>query len=288
MWRGAFVALVTPFDRKGRIDQQTLERLVAWQISSGTDGIVCCGTTGEGMTLSEKERETVLTICLAVAEGKIPIVVGTGTADTRQSVRLTERMQKLGANGCLIPVPYYNKPTQRGVVLHMMEIAKVGLPMIPYNNPGRSMKLELETVEEVGKIPAVVAYKDSSGDMQFVRKVKSFLSVPLFSGDDHLTCETLQEGGDGAISVIGNLFPAEWKQMIRSAFRKEWQEARRIFEELSPVCQALFLETNPQCVKFALSLMGKCRSELRLPLLPPTLQTQAQIAQVLQTRNLIT
>ncbi len=279
--RGAFVALVTPFDAKGRIDRKTLEQLVVWQIEQGTDGIVLCGATGEGMTLPEADRKKVVAICVAAAGGRIPILANSGTADTRQSIRLTEQMLKLGASGCLITTPYYNKPMQKGCVLHFTEIAKVGLPVVVYNNPGRTARLEAETIAEIAQFPGIAGYKDSSGDLQFIRKVRQLCSIPMLSGDDHLTYDTLKEGGSGAISVIGNLIPKTWKEMIALALDKKWEASKAIADRYLPLCKALFLETNPQCVKFAMSWMGKCRGDLRLPLIPPAAATQDRIKQTL-------
>src|SRR3989344_2368516 len=213
--KGSFVALITPFTQKGRIDWKRLEQLVSWQIEQGTDGILCCGTTGEGITLSAAEKKKVAAVCIERAEKKIPIIVNCGSADTKQSVRFTEQVLRLGADGCMAVAPYYNKPTQRGCLLHFSEIAKVGIPLIVYNNPGRTaLWLTAETVAEVVKIPGVVAYKDSTGNFDLIRKVRTLSPIPILSGDDDLTYATLVEGGSGAISVIGNLIPKIWKKMI--------------------------------------------------------------------------
>ena len=165
MWmkfHGAFVAVITPFDRKGRVDRKNLGKLIEWHIQEGTQGIVCCGATGEGVALDSAEKKRVVSICVEASEGKIPIIAGCGTSSTKQSVQLTEQMQRLGANGCLIVTPYYNRPSQRGCILHFQEIAKVGLPVIAYHNPGRTaVRFTPETVAEIGKIPGVAALKDS-------------------------------------------------------------------------------------------------------------------------------
>jgi 4-hydroxy-tetrahydrodipicolinate synthase len=276
--RGSFVALATPFDCKGRIDWKCIEKLALWHLEEGTEGLVCCGATGEGMTISEGEKKRMVSTCVDAVRNKIPIIINTGTADTRQSVRLTEQMLKLGASGCLVVTPYYNKPTPRGCVCHFSEIAKVGLPVIVYNNPGRvSVRLEAETVAELAKIPGIAGYKDSTADIALIRKIRKLCSIPILSGDDHLTYETLWEGGMGAISVIGNLFPRVWKTMISSALEKKWVHAKEISDRFQPLCKAMFLEPNPQCLKFAMSFLGKCQEHLRLPLVVPTEETQAEI-----------
>ncbi len=195
-FHGSLVALVTPFDRNGRIDWKSLGSLVSWHIEQETEGLVCCGATGEGMTVSEREKKRIVSFCVEVAEKKIPIIINSGTADTKQSVRLTEAMLKLGASGCLIVTPYYNRPTQRGCILHFAEIAKVGLPVIFYNNPGRvAVRLEAETVARIAEIPGIAGYKDSTGDLDLIRSVRKLSSIPIFSGDDDLTFATLEAGG---------------------------------------------------------------------------------------------
>lgn len=269
LFSGSFVALITPFDSKGRLDRKALEKLVEWHIEEGTDGIVCSATTGEGTTLSEREKKRVAEICIRTAKGRIPIIVGTGTPDTRQSVHLTEQMQKLGADGCLVVTPYYNKPSQRGCILHFQEVAKVGLPVIVYHNPGRAVvRLEAETIAALHQIPGIAALKESSSDLEFVRKIRKLCSIPILSGDDHLTFETIREGGKGAISVVGNVIPKGWKGMIRLALEGKWEKAAELSDKYLPLCKALFLETNPQGVKFAMAWMGKAQGVLRLPLVP--------------------
>jgi len=287
--RGSFVALATPFDRNGRIDWKSVEKLVFWHVQQGTDGILCCGATGEGMTISEAEKKKMVVVCREAAEGKIPILINSGTADTRQSVRLTEQMLKLGASGCLIVTPYYNKPTQRGCIRHFAEIAKVGLPVVVYNNPSRvAVRLEADTIARISEIPGICGYKDSSGDIHFVRAVRKLSSIPILSGDDDLTYATLREGGSGAISVIGNLFPKQWKEMIDLALEGNWEPSKRIADRFFPLCKALFLEPNPQCLKFAMSWLGRCPGHLRLPLVSVTEETAAQIKQRLLALGLPT
>ena len=268
--RGSFVALATPFDRKGRIDWKSLEKLILWQIEQGTEGLVFCGATGEGMTVPEAEKKKIVAFSVALVGKKLPIIINSGTADTKHSVKLTEQMLKLGASGCLIVTPYYNRPTQRGCIRHFGEIAKVGLPVIVYNNPGRvSVRLEAETIAEFAQIPGIVGYKDSTGDIELIRKVKKLSPIPILSGDDYLTYDTLLAGGSGAISVVGNLFPKEWKAMISLALEGNWEESKKIADRFLPLCKALFLEPSPQCLKFAMGWLGQCSDEVRLPLVKP-------------------
>lgn len=275
-FRGCFVALVTPFDQKGRLDRKTLQSLVEWHISQGTDGIVCCATTGESPALSERERKTVAEICLEVAKGKIPIVVSTGVSDTKSSIRYTEMAQKLGAQGCLVVTPYYNKPSQRGCLLHFSEVAKVGLPVIVYHNPPRAVvRLTLETILELSRVPNIVAIKESSHDLELIRKISS--EIDVLSGDDDLTFEIMKEGGVGTISTVANVIPHGWKKMVALCLEKRWEEALEMTKKYLPLVKAIFLETNPQGTKYALSCLGRCQSILRLPMVIPSQATQDEI-----------
>lgn len=275
---GSLVAIASPFHADGSLDKRSLERLVEWHISEGTDGLVCSGATGESVCLSETDRLEILDICLQTAAGRIPIIAGTGTPDTRETVRLTERAQKAGAAGCLVITPFYNKPSPRGCVLHYREVAKVSLPIIVYHNPGRTqVRLTAETLAEIGAIEGVAALKDSSGDKELIRDLHRLSPFPILSGDDWMTFETLQLGGVGAISVIGNIVPRAWKEMIHLSLQGHWEEAKRISDRFQPLCQTLFLEVNPQCVKYALSLMGKCGITFRLPLVPPLEESRKEV-----------
>ena len=268
---GSYVALVTPFHRKGGVDYKCLAELVEWQIGEGTDGIVCCGSTGEGAVLTDSEKQRIAETCIRTAAKRIPILVGTGTSDTRQSVRLTAKMAKLGADGCLVVTPYYNKPPARGCLLHFKEIAQVGLPVVVYHNPGRTaVRFSAETVAELSQIPGIAAFKDSSHDLELVRKIRSLCSLPIFSGADDMTFDIMREGGAGVISVIGNLIPRSWKAMVQLCIEKKWETALRLAQFYLPLCKALVLETNPQCVKWAMEQFDRCRGVCRLPLVEPT------------------
>ena len=268
MFSGSFVALITPFTKSGRIDVRTLQELVQWHVEMGTEGLVCTGSTGEAITLSEKDRKTVIRACVEAAEKKIPILAGTGTADTKQSIRLTESAQKFGVDGCLIIVPYYNKPTQLGCLCHFEELSRLGHPLVIYNNPGRCIVgLHPETIAEIAKFPNIVALKEANSDPAHFAKVRALTSLPIFAGEDSSTYEMLCEGAVGAISVIGNLLPRLWREMIHASKRDDEKKAKELFDRAQPVLRALSLETNPQGIKKALSLTGKCGATMRLPLL---------------------
>lgn len=273
---GSFVPLVTPFDRKYRFDQRAFESLIEWHIDQGTDGLVCSATTGEGPTLNDREKKQIAEICIRIALNRIPVIVSTGTNDTRTSVKNTEAAQKLGATGCLVVTPYYNKPSQKGCLAHFEEVAKVGLPMILYHNPPRAqVRLEKETIVALSKNPSIVAIKESSHDLEHIRSIVK--TIPVFSGDDDLCFEIMKLGGVGSIATTANLVPKGWKKMIQLSLGGEWEAARSLANRYLPLSRAIFLETNPQGVKYALSLLKKCPPSLRLPLLEPETCTQNAI-----------
>jgi 4-hydroxy-tetrahydrodipicolinate synthase len=279
-WKGSFVALITPFDQKGRLDRKTIERLVEWHIAEGTDGLVCCATTGEGTTLSDAEKRTVAQTCIRTAAGRIPVLVATGTPDTRASVRNTEWAQKAGASGCLAITPYYNKPTQKGCLLHYKELSKVGLPIIIYHNPARAVtRLSFETLAEMSQLPNIAGYKDSNRDLDLVRKIHKL--IPVYVGDDDLTVDIMRAGGVGCIGVTTNLIPRTWKQIVQLCLQGEWAQAELLFQRYAPLLKAIFSEVNPQGIKCAVSCLGKCQPILRLPMLLPTEAHQLAIRQEL-------
>lgn len=275
LFSGSLVALITPFNKRGKLDEKALEALVEWHIQEKTDGIVCCGTTGEACTLTRKERKKITEICVQTASGRIPIIAGTGTCSTNETRILTEDAKKAGAAGCLVVTPYYNKPTQLGCFEHFRAIAKVDLPIIVYHNPGRAVfRFEIETLQRFEEIPQIVAIKDSSHDLDFVQKIKSSTKLPILSGEDDITYEILELGGVGSISVIGNIIPSSWRKMIH-------QKSKPLAKRYLPLCQANFFETNPQCVKYLLAQMGKCLPVFRLPLTNPSLLTQKRLDETL-------
>lgn len=278
-FRGSFVALITPFLSNGRVDWKRFEELVEWQIQQGVDGIVCGATTGEGPTLSESERKKITEVCVQTSAKRIPVIVSTGVNDTRRTVQATAEAQKLGADGCLVVTPYYNKPTQRGCVLHFQEVAKVGLPMIVYHIPGRAVvRLEAETVLKISQIPGFAGIKDATSDVEWIRKIRKLCpKISILSGDDDFTFELLKAGGDGVISVICNVIPNGWTKMIHLSLEGKWDRAKILAARYMPLCKAHFIETNPQCVKFSMSWLGHCHPALRLPMVKPLESTQKEI-----------
>jgi 4-hydroxy-tetrahydrodipicolinate synthase len=263
--KGSYVAIVTPFTESKEIDWPCLEQLILWQIKQGTDGIVCSGTTGESPALSAKEKVDLAKVCVEICAKKIRVIAGTGMSSTHETVALTDAVQKVGVDGALVVTPFYNRPTQRGLVAHFREVARVGLPLVAYNNPSRAaVSLTAESVAELeGTIEAL---KDSSHSAPFVERVRELSSVPIVAGDDDFTYEILKRGGVGAISVIGNAIPSAWKQMISLALQGEWEKAFSLSERFQPLIRTVFEETNPQGIKALLARMGRMKGHLRLPL----------------------
>ncbi len=283
MFCGSLAAIVTPFTKEDRIDIKALEDLVRWHVESGTDGLVCCGTTGEAPTLSDGEKMQVFEVCIRAAAGKCKIIAGTGSNDTKKSQQLTERARKLGADGALVVVPYYNKPTQLGVVAHFAKIATAGLPIIVYHHPGRcGLALHIETFLALSALNSVVAIKEASGDLTFIERLMKFSPLPILSGDDALTIPIIKRGGVGVISVVANIIPREWKQMVDLSRRGDFSGAQKVFLKYESLVKVLFLETNPIGIKYALELMGKIHGGLRLPLVESSPAVKRTIAQNLQ------
>ncbi len=285
---GSFVALITPFTSDGEIDYPAFEELVRWHIDAKTDGIVCCGTTGECPTLSEPEKINLLRRCVNISKGQVPIILNSGSNDTRQSVLLTQKAKDLGADGALVVVPYYNRPTMLGCTLHFQEVDKVGLPLILYHHPKRTgTKLNLETVQEIAKLPTIVAIKEASGELSFAQKLKETCEIDILSGDDEKTFDLMKMRCSGTISIVGNIIPQEYRNYIRAFLDRDTQKAEEYFYQYKSLIQTLSLEVNPQCVKYGLSLMGKCRPCFRLPLIEPQLETKKQIELALSQMQII-
>jgi 4-hydroxy-tetrahydrodipicolinate synthase len=279
----SLVALITPFDLTGQVDLETLRELVFWHIDEGTDGLVLFGSTGEGIALSDEEKIDIISLCLETAQGKIPIFAASGFADTRHSVSFTQKMKELGIDGSLIITPYYNRPTQRGCLAHFQALAEVGLPLIVYHHPFRTaFRFTLESIIELSKMPNIIGLKESTHDLSFIQTVHDACNIPIFAGDDDMTLDILKLGGVGAISVIGNLFPREWKEMITLCSYEKWDSAKLIVDLYTPLINALSLEPNPQCVKYAMHLLGKSTPCLRLPLVTPEKKTQEILEAVLR------
>ena len=271
MFSGTFTALVTPF-RNDEVDVEALEGMVEFQIQHGVSGLVPCGTTGETPAMSEEEDRLVVQTVVRVANGRVPVVAGTGSNSTDMAIKYTRMAQEAGADGSLQVAPYYNKPTQEGLYRHFATIAEsTDLPLILYNIPGRtSVTISAETMARLAEIPNIVGVKDSTLSMNMISDVISLCGeeFDVLSGDDPMTLPLIALGGVGVISVASNVAPGAVSDMVRALLSGDFERGRELHYELLPLFRALFVETNPIPVKTAASLLGLCSDEMRLPLIP--------------------
>jgi 4-hydroxy-tetrahydrodipicolinate synthase len=281
---GCGTAIVTPFREDESIDEVALRALVDWQIDSGIDFIVACGSTGEAATLEEEEWLDAVRIVAETAAGRVPVWAGCTHNSTRVLLRQAARVSQLrGVDAVLSANPYYNKPTQEGQFLHFLALAETvaPLPVTLYNVPGRTaVNLEPETVIRLAAAaPNIQAIKEASGKIPQIAQLARSLprSFKIFSGDDSLALASIEAGAQGLISVAANEAPAEVRHMIRAALDNNWQEARELERRYSPLFEANFWESNPAPVKTVLNLMGRCTDRVRLPLVPPTRATRIRL-----------
>jgi 4-hydroxy-tetrahydrodipicolinate synthase len=271
MFAGSMVALVTPF-KDGKVDWQSLEALVEFHIKNGTGGIVPCGTTGESATLSHQEHGDVIKAVIKAVNKRVPVIAGTGSNSTEEAVRLTREAEKSGADGALMISPYYNRPTQEGIYQHYKKVAdSVGIPIIVYNIPGRTgSKIEPQTLARLSEIKNVAGVKEATGSVDQAIDVIRLCGdrLAVYSGEDSLTFSLMALGGKGVISTVANIAPREMSQLTEACLKGNWERGREFQFKLMPLIRAVFLETNPIPIKTALSLIGKCTGELRLPLTP--------------------
>lgn len=274
---GLYVALATPFQGDGSIDVDGVRRLVRHVVAGGADALVPLGTSGESATIDDQERDVVITACLEEAQGR-PVFVGTGHNATGRAAAWTRRAQELGASGALVVTPYYNKPTRRGLVEHYRAVAEAApsLPLIVYNVPGRTgSNLDLSTLLELFELPQVVAIKESSGDLRQISEIARSLPAGkrLLSGDDPLALPSIAVGATGLVSVLGNVLPAQMRELVDAAIDSDLERARKLHQLLLPVMGAILMESNPIPLKAALRILGLCDDHLRLPLTPASPDT---------------
>lgn len=272
MFKGAFTALVTPF-RDGEVDEEAFRALIEWQIEQGIQGLVPCGTTGESATMSHAEHKRVITICVEQVKGRVPVLAGAGSNNTREAVELTSYAKEAKADGALLITPYYNKPTQEGLVAHFAAIAReVSMPFIVYNVPGRTaVNLLPETLAIIKeRIPEVKGVKEATGDLNQVSRVIEYCGpdFQVLSGDDFTVLPILSVGGCGVISVVSNIVPKLMADLNTAFFAGDLDTARALHYRVNPLNRAMFMVTNPIPVKASLAMMGKMGPELRLPMVP--------------------
>jgi len=290
MFKGSIVAIVTPF-KNNKLDEKALTDLIEWHISEGTNAIVPCGTTGESATLEYDEHYRVIELTVQVVNGRVPVIAGTGANSTSETVMMTEKAKEIGADGALLVVPYYNKPTQEGLYQHYKTVTEsVDIPIVLYNVPGRTaLNMLPQTVARLAELKNVVAIKEATGDMAQVTEIINLCGdkITVLSGDDFTTFPLMILGGTGTISVSANVAPADLSAMCKAANDGNIEEARRLHYKLEPLNKGMFIETNPISVKTALSLMGKIEEEMRLPLCQMASANKEKLRNVLINYGLI-
>jgi 4-hydroxy-tetrahydrodipicolinate synthase len=269
--RGVYTAIVTPFDSQGNIDEATYRNLIDFQIENGIDGIVPCGTTGESPTLSHEEHDRLIEITVEHVNKRVPVVAGTGSNSTREAVRLSTHAKKAGVDGVMVVNPYYNKPTQKGLLLHFSEVANaVDIPVMVYNIKGRTgVNIETDTLMALcAACENIVAVKEASGDLEQMKSVISRRrdGFSVMSGDDTMALKLVAAGGDGVVSVASNLLPGQMVEMVHCALKKDMQGAGVLEAPLVDFFKAMFVETNPIPIKTAMAVAGKCQEIFRLPM----------------------
>jgi 4-hydroxy-tetrahydrodipicolinate synthase len=290
MFEGVYTALVTPF-RDGAVDEAALRELVERQIAAGVDGLVPCGSTGESATLSSAEHCRVVEWVVEAAAGRVPVLAGAGSNSTREATELTLHAKRAGAAGALLISPYYNKPTQEGIVAHYSAIAReTDFPLVVYNIPGRTASNILPaTLARLARLEQVVGVKEACGDLGQISEVIARCpdDFAVLSGDDVLTLPLMAIGGRGVICTSSNVAPAEMVELVRAARNGDWVRARHLHYQLLPLFGALFCETNPIPVKAALAMLGLCGEEIRLPLTPLGEAGRQRVQGVLKELKLI-
>jgi 4-hydroxy-tetrahydrodipicolinate synthase len=268
--KGSLVALVTPFDQDNRVDFAALKRLIDFHVAQGSNGLVIAGTTGESATLRRDEHIELVERSVELVAGRLPVIAGTGSNSTAQTIDLSVAVGDSGIDACLVVVPYYNKPVQEGLYRHFKAIADaVEKPLVLYNVPGRTVADMLpETVARLAEHENIIGIKEATGDMERLRAIQELVSddFRLFSGDDFTVLPFIEQGGHGVITVSGNVVPAKMSELCRLASSGEHDLAQAIDEELQPLNAALFVESNPIPVKWALAQMGLIPGGIRLPL----------------------
>ncbi len=288
MFTGSIVAMVTPF-KDGEVDYDKLGELVEYHIDNGTNAILPCGTTGESPTLTHREHVEVVAKVVEAANGRIPVIAGTGSNNTSEAVSLTSHAKEAGADGSLLITPYYNKPTQQGMYEHYKAVLEeVDIPVIIYNVPSRTgASISAETVARLSEFDNIVAIKEATGDIDQASKILNLCDINVLSGDDSLTLPIMSVGGKGVVSVLANILPKEVAELTSSFLKGEIENSQRLHNNLFPVCKAMFIETNPIPVKTAMKLLGRLNGEMRLPLCNMSSEHERQLKKVLEEYGLI-
>ena len=290
-WTGVGTALVTPFTKNGAIDETAVRRLVARQIEGGVQFLVPCGTTGESPTLTRDEHLRVVALVVQEAAGRVPVLAGAGGYNTHEVAELARACEAIGADGILSVTPYYNKPTQVGLIRHYETIAAAtSLPIVLYNVPGRTgCNIEPKTVARLASVQNIVAVKEASGNMTQICEVCRLVpdDFIVLSGDDAMTLPMMAVGAEGVISVVSNVSPEAMASMVQAAQRGDFDAARKTHARLLPLMLVSFVESNPIPVKAAMAMMGLLEENYRLPMVPPSDASRARISEVLNALEMV-
>lgn len=285
MFKGSLIALATPFDADNHIDYEALERLIEFHVSEGSNGLVIAGTTGEAATLEMSEHTELIGKAVDIADGRLPIIAGTGSNSTAQTIKLSRNVGNYGIDAYLMVAPYYNKPMQEGIYQHFATIADaVDKPILLYNVPGRTVTDMLpETVARLAAHPNILGIKEATGDIERLNQIRDLVSEDfmLYSGDDFTTLAFIENGGHGVVTVSGNVAPRLMADMCRAALAGDSDRAKEMDDKLQPLNKALFLESNPIPLKWALAEMGLISSGIRLPLTLYAEEYHAEMRQAL-------
>jgi 4-hydroxy-tetrahydrodipicolinate synthase len=287
--KGSMPALITPF-RGGKLDERAYRRFIAWQVAEGSNGLVPAGTTGESATLSHDEHNRVVEICVEEAAGRVPVVAGAGSNSTAEAIALTRHARSVNADAVLSVAPYYNKPTQEGLYRHFASIAEsVDIPVVIYNIPGRSVvEISVETMERLSKIANIVGVKDATANLARTTRERAACGhdFRLLSGEDGTALGYMAHGGHGCISVTANVAPRLCAEFQAACLASDYIRARELHDRLMPLHDAMFCEASPAPVKHAVSLLGWCEDEVRLPIVTASETAQARIRAAMEATGL--
>ncbi len=289
MINGSITALVTPF-RNGAVDAKAFQDFIEWQIASGTHGLVPCGTTGESATLSDAEHKEVVALCVEAAAGRVPVIAGAGSNETRVAIEYSRHAKELGADAALVVTPYYNKPSQEGIYQHFKAINDaVDIPIVVYNIPGRSVvDITNETMSRLAGLSNVIGCKDATGDISRVTTLTDMCGEAFIqlSGDDPTALAHSAHGGRGAISVGSNIAPTEYAAFHNACLAGEYVKAKAMHEKLDRLHKDLFLDPSPAPAKYGLSLLGRMTPDVRLPITPCRPETETAVKAAMQRAGL--